>query len=101
MTNQPHTSTSILTKPKLYQVVILLPTDYTTNDINSIVDVLRLVFHFSYDAAWKGIDKLLDNKEQVVNTLYTREVAETKLEEAYNRLKLDNSSVKCILHRKG
>ncbi len=92
-------NTQTLTKPSLYRVVILLHTNYVIGDINSIVNVLLKVFHFEYADAWNGIDLLREKKELQVSTKYTRDVAETLLAKAYDMLRLDNSRVKCILHK--
>ena len=80
-------------KPKLYKV-ILLNDDYTPMEY--VVRLIRLVFKKSEDEA-VNIMLMVHKKGSGICGIFTKEVAETKVETVLKMAQSDQHPLKCIM----
>ena len=82
-----------LKKPKLYRV-ILLNDDYTPMEY--VVSLLKIVFKKSESEA-VNIMLMVHKKGSGICGIFTKEIAETKVETVLNMAKSDQHPLKCIM----
>ena len=82
-----------LKKPKLYRV-ILLNDDYTPMEY--VVSLLKVVFKKSESEA-VNIMLMVHKKGSGICGIFTKEIAETKVETVLNMAKSDQHPLKCIM----
>lgn len=82
-----------LKKPPLYRV-LLLNDDYTTQDF--VVDVLMAVFHHSEEKAAQ-IMMHVHRKGAGVCGIFTREIAETKVEQVLQYAQQNKHPLQCTM----
>ena len=80
-------------KPKLYKV-ILLNDDYTPMEY--VVNLLRIIFKKSEDEA-VNIMLMVHKKGSGICGIFTKEVAETKVETVLKMAQSDQHPLKCIM----
>ncbi len=83
----------LIKKPKLYKV-ILLNDDYTPMEY--VVKLLRVVFRKNENEA-VNIMLMVHKKGSGICGIFTKEIAETKVETVLKKAKSDQHPLKCIM----
>ena len=99
MGTQPHSEQALAAKidklapPPMYKVV-LINDDYTPMDF--VVSVLQEIFHMNRERATQTMLKV-HNEGRAVCGIYTRDVAETKVEQVREFAKANQHPLQCVM----